>query len=284
VRNLGYWNVECDQAWGLDWHRNEGIELTFLERGRLKFAVDDGEYQLEAGDLTFTRPWQLHRIGSPNITPSCLHWLILDVGVRQPHQDWRWPSWLVLTKADLDELTMMLRQAVDAIWHAKGDVLQCFQRIAAAVDRDQSGSNASRLAAYLNELFVLLLDTLRQGGISFDQSLASTRRTVELFWKNLERNTENLAYPWTVREMAKWCGMGATQFALHCKGLTNVPPMEYLNWRRVEAASDALLAEPQKTVTNVALEHGFSSSQYFAQVFRRIKGISPTEYRQRRSV
>ncbi len=28
VRTVGYWNAKHDQGWGLDWHRNEGIELT----------------------------------------------------------------------------------------------------------------------------------------------------------------------------------------------------------------------------------------------------------------
>lgn len=33
VKTVGYWDAAQDQAWGLPWHRNEGIELTFLERG-----------------------------------------------------------------------------------------------------------------------------------------------------------------------------------------------------------------------------------------------------------
>ena len=35
-----------DQRWGLDWHRNEGIELTLLARGRLAFATDAGRHLL----------------------------------------------------------------------------------------------------------------------------------------------------------------------------------------------------------------------------------------------
>ena len=39
LRNLGFWSIESPQGWGLGWHRNEGVEITFLENGRLDFAV-----------------------------------------------------------------------------------------------------------------------------------------------------------------------------------------------------------------------------------------------------
>jgi hypothetical protein len=31
--SIGYWDAPGDQTWGLAWHRNEGIELTFIARG-----------------------------------------------------------------------------------------------------------------------------------------------------------------------------------------------------------------------------------------------------------
>lgn len=42
VRSVGFWDAPGKQSWGLDWHRNEGVELTFLAAGRLPFAVDRG--------------------------------------------------------------------------------------------------------------------------------------------------------------------------------------------------------------------------------------------------
>ena len=280
VRNLGFWSIDSPQTWGLQWHRNEGIELTFLENGQLEFAADERSYQLQSGDLTLTRPWQRHRVGNPNVTPSRLHWLILDLGVRRPHQQWRWPSWLVLTPGDREELTTKLRQAVDSVWHTKGDILTCFQRIGAAVAADRNGDNASRIAAYLNELFVLLLDLLRQGQVSFDEGLASAQQTVDLFWKDMQHNPELLATDWVVREMAEQCGLGTTQFTRHCRQLTNMTPMEYLARCRIVAATELLRTEPDRSVTDVGLSLGFSSSQYFAKVFRKHTGCSPSEFRQ----
>ena len=91
VCSVGVWDASKTQNWGLDWHRNEGVEITYLEKGSLGFSVDGWEGQLMPGNLTVTRPWQKHRVGNPEVGASRLHWLILDVGVRQPHFAWQWP-------------------------------------------------------------------------------------------------------------------------------------------------------------------------------------------------
>ncbi len=85
LQTVGYWDATHEQQWGLPWHRNEGIELTFLETGSMPFAIADQSWTLEPGSLTITRPWQPHKVGLPNIGIGRLHWIIIDVDVRQPH-------------------------------------------------------------------------------------------------------------------------------------------------------------------------------------------------------
>jgi AraC-like DNA-binding protein len=58
-----------------------------------------------------------------------------------------------------------------------------------------------------------------------------------------------------------------------------VTPIAYLNRYRVNQAKQ-LLADPGKSITEVALEVGFSDSGYFSRVFRREVGLSPKAYRQ----
>ena len=279
VKTVGFWDAQCSQDWGLDWHYNEGIELTFLERGGVAYAVDSHHCHLRPDDLTVARPWQRHRVGDPSIGAGRLHWLILDVGVRRPHQPWRWPSWLVLTKKDMRELTDGLRQNERPVWRATPEIRHCFQRVAAAVETDRDGCNVSRLTALLNELFVLVLEMFRQQQIRLDESLASTQRTVELFWADLRENLDHLAAEGTVESMARQCGLGATHFIHHSKQLTNATPIQHLNQCRLQAAARMLRAEPQRSVIDVTMACGFTSSQYFATLFRRQFGRTPRDYR-----
>ncbi|NLF09837.1 MAG: AraC family transcriptional regulator [Pirellulaceae bacterium] len=279
VKSLGYWDADRRQDWGLEWHRNEGIELTFLESGSLGFAVDDRSYRLKSGDLTFTRPWQLHCVGDPCVGPGRLHFLILDVGVRRPHQPWRWPKWIVLTDSDLRQLTDFLRHNEQPVWRAVPEVAQCFARIAVAVEADRNGNAVSRLAVHINQLFIAVLEMFRRRDVKLDKSLSSARRTVELFWNDLRSDSGHLAEEWTVRKMARQCGMGATNFIHFSKQLNNATPMRYLNRLRLAAAAKLLREEPERSVTEIALDCGFASSQYFATLFRGMYGLAPRVYR-----
>ena len=53
---------------------------------------------------------------------------------------------------------------------------------------------------------------------------------------------------------------------------------EYLNYIRVQKASD-MLRNTDLSVTGVAMACGFSDGNYFGDVFRRLTGVSPREYR-----
>ncbi|MBI5693093.1 MAG: AraC family transcriptional regulator [Verrucomicrobia bacterium] len=279
VKSVGCWDASQAQSWGLDWHRNEGIELTFLERGGVAFSVDRRQAQLRPDDLTVTRPWQRHRVGDPHVGAGRLHWLIVDVGMRRPHQPWRWPAWIVLTRIDREELTHYLRHNERPVWAATPEIRQCFQRIAAAVGSDREGDQVSRLAALINELLVLVLEMFRRRRVTLDTSLASAERTVALFWSELQRSPEHLAEPWTVAAMARQCGLGVTRFIHHSKQLTNTTPIPHLTRCRLEAAARLLRENRRRSVLEVALATGFSSSQYFATCFRRHFGVPPRNCR-----
>ena len=266
VRTVGRWDARHDQRWGLDWHRNEGIELTLLSRGRLVFATDAGRHLLGPGDLTITRPWQRHRVGDPHVTTGRLHWLILDVGVRRPNEGWTWPPWLLAGEDELDRLTRVLRHNEHPVWRADAETRRAFERV---TEEHRTGW----LALRINELILALGDLLERRTPALDSSLTSSERSVELFLARLE---DELERPWTLDTMAAECGLGRTRFAHYCERLTNLSPREYLSRLRVRRAC-GLLEQGELTVTEVAYACGFGSSQYFATVFRRHAGHAPRD-------
>lgn len=279
LSSVGFWDVVGKQDWGLELHRNEGIELTFLERGSLPFLVNGQGVTLQPGSLTITRPWQSHQIGNPHLGASRLCWIILDVNVRRPNQDWKWPPWIILQREDLAELTRMLRGNERPVWPATHEVRNCFQKIGQVLESGAAEGTLSRLAVAINELLLLIFEMLRQMPVELDADLISTQRTIDLFWADLRQNLENLAHPWTLEEMARQCGLGVTRFIQYCKQIHNMTPMQFLAHCRVEAAVGLLGQAPRMSITDVAFACGFSSSQYFATMFSKVMKCSPKEYR-----
>lgn len=279
LTNVGFWNCRNAQDWGLDAHRNEGLEIVFLETGGMGFTVDGKNHRLHAGHLTLTRPWQLHKLGDPHIGRGRLYWLILDVGVRRPNQEWTWPSWMVLAPRDLAELTKKLRHGEQSVWVANRRIRQVFRDLAHCVVRWREPRMTSRLAVAVNRLLVELLDVLVEQQLEESPDLVTRRRTVELFLKDLAANPASSAEPWVFESMARQCGMGITAMAKYCRELVNSGPLAYLNHCRLEHAARELRQNPGRSVTEVALRAGFNSSQYFATQFRRRYQMTPMQYR-----
>lgn len=279
LANVGFWNCRGAQDWGLEPHRNEGLEIVFLETGGMGFEVDGRTHQLHAGNLTVTRPWQLHRLGDPHIGRGRLSWIILDVGVRRPNQEWRWPSWVVLSPGDREELTRKLRHGEQAVLSAGLPMRQVFRELGDCVLRWGDPGVVSRLAVAVNRLLVELLDVLVEQQLDESPELVSRRRTVELFLRDLADNPASAAEPWTLEAMAAHCGMGVTSLAKYGRELVNCGPMAYLGSCRLAHAARALREEAGGSVTEVAMRVGFNSSQYFATAFQREYGRTPSAYR-----
>jgi len=277
INTIGYWSSLKQQNWGLDWHRNEGIEITFLETGNLPFFTETSEQVLSPNDLTVTRPWQLHKVGNPTVGIGKLHWLIIDVDVRQPHQEWNWPSWVVLSNENLSELTTMLRQNEQPTFSGNAEIRKCFQKIGAFI-LENSNLTDSWIRIYVNELLILIYEQLKKGKIILNETLTNTTRTVELFVKELDKTFNQ---PWTVNSMASHTKLGVTQFTHYFKQLTNQTPMQYLNSLRLDIASELLVNNSQLNIGNICYDCGFSSTQYFATVFQNKFGLSPSSYRQK---
>jgi AraC-like DNA-binding protein len=279
LSSVGWMNMVGEQDWGTELHRNEGIEIVFLEAGETPFLVDGSSHHLRAGDLTVTRPWQLHQLGNPNIGAVRLHWVIIDVGVRRPNQAWRWPPWVILSPRDREELTVKLSQNDKAICRSSPAIPWAFAQIAGVLDHPDPLSRLSHLTVQLNVLILELLESLRQESFSHDPHLISHEHTVELFVRDLKSDPIGLAQAWTLQTMAAECGLGPTAFRKYCRKMTNASPMDYLKRCRLEMAAKVLTEEPGRSVTDIAFACGFSSSQYFAYQFGRTYGHTPQAHR-----
>jgi AraC family L-rhamnose operon regulatory protein RhaS len=202
--------------------------------------------------------------------------LILDVGVRRPNHRWVWPEWIALAPNDLTQLTHLLQYNEHPVWFADDAIERTFEALSDCASSSVRIALESELRLRINELLIEVLRLLLDQQLALDVELASTRRGVELFLRDLRGMSDR---GWTLDEMARACGLGRTQFCRHCQDLTNMSPTEYLTSARLERAADLLASSPKLGVTEIAFASGFSSSQYFSQQFRRYFRTTPSNYR-----
>jgi AraC-like DNA-binding protein len=86
------------------------------------------------------------------------------------------------------------------------------------------------------------------------------------------------AHRWTVAMLAAKVGLSRAALARRFTELVGEPPMAYLTGWRLALAAD-LLRNPDATVGAVAREVGYGSPFSLSTAFKRVRGVSPQEYR-----
>ncbi len=136
----------------------------------------------------------------------------------------------------------------------------------------------SLMEIYMRELFIFLIRYDRSMGENDMPILSSGDEIIQSAARYI---TENYNKNISLSDVAEFVGMSSTYFSKKFKEVTGFGFKEYiLNIRMKRACT--LLLETRLSVTDIAYETGFNDSNYFGDVFRRMKGISPLKYRKNR--
>jgi len=82
----------------------------------------------------------------------------------------------------------------------------------------------------------------------------------------------------SLTDLAREVNMSTDAFSRRFKASTGVPPYAYVLERRV-ARAENLLSTSRSSLISIALTLGFSSQSHFTNVFRRLRGVTPSVYR-----
>jgi AraC family transcriptional regulator len=85
----------------------------------------------------------------------------------------------------------------------------------------------------------------------------------------------------TLAELAAIANLSPYHFARAFKQSTGLPPHKYQIMLRIERAKD-LLADSLLPISDVSTVVGYEDQSYFAKWFRRIVGVTPSDYRRER--
>ncbi len=86
--------------------------------------------------------------------------------------------------------------------------------------------------------------------------------------------------PLTLEGLAGQAGLTPTYFSALFKNAFHLSPWDYITTKRVEWALHLLLHEPDRhTMLDIALQSGFNNTANFNKQFKRLTGLTPTQYR-----
>ena len=230
-------------------HYHSFYEIFYLWSGSCRFLLKDTVYQMEAGDLVFIAPGELH------------HSLYSAGEVCEIVMIYFKEEYLHLSDRSADSLTSISAQGL------------LLTRMLTENSRfDQYSEHFER--CYLEELLLMLM---RHSVMNEKEpDLLNSRDADILLATRYIYN--NFRKPLTLEEVSSVASLSPTYFSKKFKLITGMGFKEYLNYVRLKHAQTALLTT-DSSITDIALEYGFNDSNYFKDLFKKVYGKSPREYR-----
>lgn len=259
-------------------HQNGGFEVHYIAKGHLHWEIEGRPFLVAPRSVFFTFPWERH--GScVDFEPGHLfHFVVYrlkDAGGRTPI-DLRLADGFGLSDSEQADVFGALAGAGNRCFTASTDFAWAMTRLTAELERPGILAQTS-VVALSRTVLCELVRSLHHSETQNSENSVSQRRVLDFVEELRTRCSE----PWTLDSMAGACRLKRTQFETLTKELTGDAPSFLLNRFRVRQ-SQLSLKNNNKSITDVAFEAGFGSSQYFARVFKGLVGITPSEYRHQR--
>ncbi len=242
-------------------HFHPCYELYFLLSGRRRYFIGHTIFDVQPGDVVLIPPNELHQTTAPH--------------------NQGYDRYVVYFYEDvIQELLDSLGQDLVLSFFSKGcfmlspelanDIQKSLEQIAG---EENSQDRYSALIAK-NLLLKILLNLFRNGTPKNSENSAGTHKIQDAACYI----SENYASSITLEEVAAIACLEKTYFSKQFKKLTGFGFYEYLLQTRIKAA-EQLLQLTSLNMSEISEQCGFSGSNYFGDAFRKLKGMSPSQYR-----
>jgi AraC-like DNA-binding protein len=264
--NVGWSLFSRAMPHALEPHRHQhAFEVCYIKRGSTSWRVGDDIFDLQPGELFMTWPNELHGGVDGIMHPCEIYWVIFSLTPEAGS--------FGMLPLETGEMLGQLNQINQRRCRVSAHIADHFEHLLAAVISEQPFSGLTARAS----MQLLLCDVLE--AFSAPDADPPTRRGYApriqraIHWMHRE-----IGHEINIEDAARIADLKSSQFRKQFQRETGFSPIEYLTRIRIQKAKGMLL-ETDASITDIAFSLGFSSSQYFATVFRKSTGTTPREFR-----
>ncbi len=271
IRMLGHQVVRKLDAGTLPRHLNPGIEICYIHKGRFDWTVEGRLVSALPGITTMTLPWQEHGGAREVMDIGELSWIIIHPDKFTRSGGFSLGAWASLPMAEQAYIASQLLAAPAPVVVAKHVASRGFFEAILLEIGGHSPGRTWRVNRLLEDLLLSLARAL-------DRATQVTQRdSCDVGFIRQAVRTDP-GRKWTLAELCALSGWSKSALNPRVKDATGYSIMEYVMMLRLEIAKERLIQADQ-SITEIALDLGFFSSQHFAMVFRQRMGTTPSAYR-----
>lgn len=266
---LVYNAVHIDQITTNVLTRNNVIEINHCREGRMECHYGDEFCYAAPGDLVIGRTSQ--KSNTTHFPLNHYHGITVRIDIDKAPQ---------CLSCLLDDVNVEPRKIAEKFCAKRGcfaarsnmSVEHIFSELYSVPKKIRNGYFKIKVLELL--LFLSVFDIELNGkkdGMYSKSQVELAKSVSEYLTKNLDKRV-------TIEQVSRKFLVSATQIKNVFKGVYGVSFYSYIKSLKMEAAA-YMLEHTDKTVTDIAGEHGYDNSSKFANAFRAVKGVTPSEYR-----
>lgn len=267
---LRMWRVAVPAgARPLRMHSHLSFEVTAVRAGSGIYTVGDSVYLMRAGDFFVFGSNEQHCItdvGMDGLSIVNLHFeprLLLG------------SSFDRLTETHLSLCFSHNKDFCPRIENERGDALAA---LFFSIEKELSARKTEYALSAKSYLNLLLISLVRDYGYATDGHELSKRQT-HTVRRVLEYIDRHIGEDFSLSELSQAAGVTANYLSAFFRKVCGVGLWDYVSKKRIENAIRELRASPDSNILEVALRSGFNNTANFNKTFKRVTGVTPSEYR-----
>lgn len=258
IRLNGFLNIVAD-----------GLKIYYVQEGKFEWTINSQPFILYPGDVAIILPGTEFGNANNVLEIGSFSWIHIQVKANEKGQLLK-GSWSSLSDGEAQAISNILQVNGSSVLHKFTETGNIFKSIQSELFNRHIGYQA-RVNHLLDEIFIHMA---RQ----FSRISNPGRDFPSTFMKLEYELRRDLSHQWTVEEMAALVGLGTTLFNDKVKSYSGFSPVSYLINIRISEAIK-LLKKPDISLTDIALDTGFYSSQHFSTTFKKLTGYTPSQFR-----
>jgi len=248
---------------------SECVRIYYVNEGKFEWRVNDETYILYPGDVALIMPDENFGSDKGVLEIGSISWLHIKTLKPESHELFS-GKWSGLSESESQAISRVLMMNKIPVLSKLTEAGRILRYIHDEILNQEIGY-ATRANQLIDELLIIITRHLTKQN-------NRARDFPKVFMQLEQALRQNLSQQWTVEEMAAIAGMGTTLFNEKVKSYTGFTPLIYLINIRISEAIK-LLKKKDVTITDIALDTGFYSSQHFSTTFKKLTGYTPSEFR-----
>lgn len=255
-------------------------EFLYVDKGELQVTADREKFILRQGQIIFHRPNEFHALAANNIIAPNLVVISFEAG--EPCMAFFENKILTAGESERNLLSQIIAEARETFDGPMDDPY-----MEALTRKEQIPFGAEQMIKIHLEQFLIQLFRNYSGSINEERGAAGTAymgksftmtNSNEIFSDIINYLERHTGQQLTIEKICRDNLIGASQLKKLFRKYQRSGVMECFNQMKINAAKQ-MIRNQQMNFTQIADSLGYTSVHYFSRQFKKITGMTPTEYR-----